>query len=58
MRGIAIALGGKYAAIDLGLIRIDGYFAYVIKKLIERLYKWPLWWLASKGFRKIESCEI
>jgi len=58
MKGIAIALGGKYAAIDLGFIRINGYVAYLVKKLIERLYKWPLWWLASKGFRNIDSCEI
>jgi len=58
MKGIAIALGGNYAAIDLGLIHMNGYLAYLIKKLIERLYKWPLWWLASKGFRNIDSCEI
>ena len=58
IKGIAIALGGNYAAIDLGFIRINGYIAYLIKKLIERFYKWPLWWLASKGFRKIDSCEI
>ena len=58
IKGIAIALGGKYAAIDLGHIRFYGYTAYLIKKLIERLYKWPLWWLVSKGFRKIETCPI
>jgi len=58
VQGIAIALGGSYAAIDMGVLRIYGYPAYLIKKFIERLYKWPLWWLASKGFRKIVSCEI
>ncbi len=58
IKGIAIALGGTYASIDLGFIRIYGYPAYLIKKLIEKLYKWPLWWLASKGFRKIESCQL
>jgi NADH dehydrogenase len=58
MKGIAIALGGYYAIIDLGFIRINGYPAYLVKKLIERLYKWPLWWIASKGFKKIDSCEI
>lgn len=58
IKGIAIALGGKYAAIDLGFIHFCGYPAYLVKKLIERLYKWPLWWLASKGFTKIDSCEI
>lgn len=58
IKGIAIALGGKYAAIDLGFIHFHGYWAYLVKKIIERLYKWPLWWLASKGFSKIDSCEI
>lgn len=58
IKGIAIALGGTYASIDLGFIRMHGYPAYLIKKLIERFYKWPLWWLASKGFRKIESCQL
>ena len=58
VKGIAIALGGRYAVIDLGYIRVYGYVAYVIKLLIEKMYKWPLWWLASKGFKKVESCEI
>ncbi len=58
IEGIAIALGGTYAVIDMGFIRVNGYLAYLVKKLIERLYKWPLWWLASKGFKKIETCEI
>ncbi|AKF25030.1 hypothetical protein YH65_06210 [Sulfurovum lithotrophicum] len=56
--GIAIALGGSYATIDLGWIRINGYAAYLVKKLIERLYKWPLWWRARQGFRKMDHCEI
>ena len=58
IKGIAIALGGKYAAIDLGFIRFYGYPAYLVKKFIERLYKWPLWWLASQGYTKIDSCDI
>ncbi len=58
IQGLAIALGGKYAAIDLGFIRMSGYPAYLVKKLIERLYKWPLWWTAYRGFKNIDSCEI
>ncbi len=58
IKGIAIALGGRYAAIDLGFIQFSGYWAYLLKKLIERLYKWPLWILAYKGFTKIDSCEL
>ena len=58
MQGIAIALGGTYAIIDFGGIHIRGYIAYLVKKVIERLYKWPLWWLAYRGFKNIDSCEI
>ena len=55
---IAIALGGNYAVIDFGKLCFWGYPAFLTKKLIEKLYKWPLWWLVSKGYRKIESCPI
>ncbi|KYJ87612.1 NAD(P)/FAD-dependent oxidoreductase [Sulfurovum riftiae] len=58
IEGIAIALGGRYAAIDMKFIRFSGYPAYLTKKMIEKFYKWPLWWLAHKGFKKIESCQI
>ncbi len=58
IEGIAIALGGKYAAIDIKFIRFSGYPAYLTKKLIEKMYKWPLWWLAYRGFKKIENCRI
>ena len=58
IKGIAIALGGTYAAINIGHLYFSGYIAFVIKKIIEKLYKWPLWWRASQGFKKIDSCEI
>ncbi len=58
IEGIAIALGGKYAAIDMKFLRFSGYPAYLTKKMIEKMYKWPLWWLARKGFRKIENCNL
>ncbi len=58
LKGIAIALGGRYAVIDLKFIRIHGYLAYLIKKLIERCYKWPLWYSAIKGYKNIDSCDI
>jgi NADH:ubiquinone reductase (H+-translocating) len=58
IKGIAIALGGEYASIDTGLVCVYGYPAYLIKKLIERLYKWPLWFSAAKGFKNIDSCSI
>lgn len=58
IEGIAIALGGKYAVIDMHFLRLWGYPAYLIKKLIEKWYKWPLWYLAYKGYRNIETCEL
>jgi NADH dehydrogenase len=58
IKGIAIALGGRYAIIDIGKIKIYGYLAYLIKRFSGVRYKWPLKWLASKGFQNIESCEI
>lgn len=58
VKGIAIALGGTYATINLGFIHLNGYPAYLLKKLIERLYKWPLWYLASRGYKKLGSCDI
>jgi len=58
VKGIAIALGGTYAVVDLGYIRLSGYLAYLVKKLIERFYKWPLWWKAYRGFKNIDSCDI
>ncbi|RLA60225.1 MAG: pyridine nucleotide-disulfide oxidoreductase, partial [Epsilonproteobacteria bacterium] len=58
VKGLAIALGGHTASIQVGKIILSGYFAYLVKKLSERLYKWPLWWLVSKGYRKLDSCEI
>ncbi len=58
IKGIAIALGGKYAVIDIHILRLSGYPAYLMKKIIEKSYKWPLWYLARKGYRQIAACEI
>jgi len=58
VKGLAIALGGNYAAITIGNFIFSGYLAYLTKKFIERTYKWPLWWSVSKGYPKLGSCEI
>jgi NADH dehydrogenase len=58
IKGLAIALGGKYAILDLEFIRIYGLFAYYVKKITEKIYKYPLWLRCLYGFRKIESCNI
>jgi NADH dehydrogenase len=58
IKGLAIALGGKYAILDLEFIQIYGLFAYYVKKITEKIYKYPLWLRCLYGFRKIESCNI
>jgi len=56
LRGLAIALGGRYAIIDAGQFCIDGIMAYIGKKFIEKSYKWPLRLRARNGFNKISHC--
>jgi len=46
--GIAIALGGRYAIIEIGNFHISSFPAYIGKKVIEKLYKWPLWFRCRK----------
>ncbi len=58
IKGLAIALGGRYAIIDLKWIRIYGIVGYFTKQLVESLYKWPLWLRCRIGFQKTRSCQI
>ena len=58
MKGIAIALGSGSAVIDMGWIRIYGYPAYLIKKIIEKMYRLPLMWRVYRGHENIETCKI
>lgn len=58
IRGVAIALGGSYAILDIGFIRIYGSLGHYVKKIVERLYKYPLWLRCRYGFKKIKSCQI
>ncbi|BDY13118.1 NAD(P)/FAD-dependent oxidoreductase [Hydrogenimonas cancrithermarum] len=57
LRGLAIALGGRFAIIDTGWLRIYGVPAYLGKKAIEKFYKWPLRLRAKKGFKKLGICK-
>ncbi len=57
IRGLAIALGEKYAILDTGWFQIYGIPAYWVKKIIEKTYKWPLRRLAQKGFKKLVTCH-
>ncbi len=53
MRGIMIALGGKYASISLlGWIRVSGWVGYVIKTIIMRSYRYMLHIQCAKGVNK------
>ena len=55
--GIAIALGGKYAIIEIGNFQISSIWAYFGKKTIEKLYKLPLLF-RCRSIDKIEcSCN-
>jgi len=58
IKGLAIALGGNYAILDLGFLRIYGSIGHYAKKITEKLYKYPLWLRCRYGFKKIESCNI
>ncbi len=57
LKGLAIALGGRYAIVDVGAFRIYGFLAYFGKKVIEKGYKWPLKWRAKRGFATISHCK-
>ncbi len=58
IKGLAIALGGRYAIVDVGFMRIGGIAGHYVKKIVENFYKWPLWIRCRYGFRQIESCQI
>jgi len=52
-RGILIALGRGYAVSKIFGIYLDGYFAYIMKKLVERVYARKLDIRSRKGCKKI-----
>lgn len=54
--GLAIAMGGNHAILSIGSIRMSGKAAHYVKKLIENMYKWPLWIRCRFGYKK--ACEI
>lgn len=55
-RGVLIALGKNYAAAKIFNIYINGYIAYIMKKIIEKLYTKNLNMRSKKGCNKI-FCE-
>ncbi|WP_428737557.1 NAD(P)/FAD-dependent oxidoreductase [Sulfurimonas sp.] len=52
-RGILIALGRRYASAKVSKIYFHGFFAYVMKKLIEKSYYYLLDRQSVKGCQKI-----
>lgn len=56
--GLAIALGGKYAILDIGAFRFYGIVAHYGKKLVENFYKWPLWLRCRYGLKKLKLCNL
>lgn len=58
LRGLAIALGGKYAIVITPIrFVIDGFLGWMIKKGIEHYYKIPLKLRALKGYKKLKLCK-
>lgn len=52
-RGILIALGRNYACGKVFGIYLKGYLAYILKKLIEKMYLWDLERQSKRGCKKI-----
>ncbi|TKI68422.1 pyridine nucleotide-disulfide oxidoreductase [Sulfurimonas crateris] len=52
-RGILIALGRGYAAAKIFGFGFSGYFAYIMKKIVERVYEKRLEMRSRKGCKKI-----
>lgn len=52
-RGVLIALGRGYAASKLFGLYFNGYFAYIMKKIVERVYAKKLHIVANRGCKKI-----
>ena len=51
--GVFIALGGKYASGMLfGKIKVKGYIAYFLKKMITRVYRFGLELKVNAGYKK------
>ncbi len=55
-RGVLIALGRNYAAAKIFGVYINGYIAYIMKKIIEKVYAKNLEMRSKKGCHKI-FCE-
>lgn len=52
-RGILIALGRRYAVSKIFGIYFSGYFAYIMKKAIEKIYAKKLYIRSRRGCKKI-----
>ncbi len=52
-RGTLIALGRKYAVGKLFKMHIKGYLAYIVKKVVEKIYAKRLIFRSAKGSEKI-----
>jgi NADH dehydrogenase len=52
-RGVLIALGKKYATAKISSFYLSGYFAYIIKKIVEKSYFKKLNYISKRGCKKI-----
>jgi len=54
LKGFLASLGGKYGAAELfGSIRLSGFIAYCLKKIVEKKYKNPLRKKCQEGYQNI-----
>lgn len=56
-RGTIIALGKGYAVAKFGKIHFSGYLAYIMKKIVEKIYAKRLDIRCAKGHKKIFSTQ-
>ena len=58
LKGMMIALGGKYASVSLlGWIRVSGLLGYTIKTIIMRSYRYVLHIQCAKGIKKMAKSK-
>lgn len=57
--GVLVALGGKYAAAEIGgTLKLSGYLAYLLKHAVFLKYKLPLVWISKKGYLKLKVSHV
>eukprot|EP01022_Parablepharisma_sp_SALTPOND_P005879 TRINITY_DN12398_c1_g5_i1.p2 TRINITY_DN12398_c1_g5~~TRINITY_DN12398_c1_g5_i1.p2 ORF type:complete len:411 (-),score=51.77 TRINITY_DN12398_c1_g5_i1:2547-3779(-) len=57
--GVLVALGGRYAAAEIGSkIKLGGFIGYALKHIVFLKYKLPLIWISKKGYLKLKVTNV